>query len=87
MATWWNDFKNSVLQGTSIEPQTIASSVNGAFVDMKEAQEGLFALLSIGATSGTNEKLDVTLVEADDGSGACLPAINDFITCNPAAFA
>ncbi len=87
MATWWNDFKNSVLQGTSIEPQTIASSVNGAFVDMKEAQEGLFALLSIGATSGTNEKLDVTLEEADDGAGLNVQAITDFITGSPAAFA
>ena len=87
MATWWNDFANNVLQGLSIVPKFLAGSVNGTFVDMKEAQEGLFALLSIGATSGTNEKLDVTLEEADDGSGAGLQAITDFITGNPAAFA
>ncbi len=85
MATWWNDFKNNVVQGLSVKPQSITSTtINGEFVDMRNSQEGLFALLQVGALTGT---LDVTLEEADDGSGAGLQAITDFITGSPAAFA
>jgi len=85
MGTWWNDFKNSVLQGLSVKPQSITSTtINGEFVDMKETQEGMFALLQVGALTGT---LDVTLEEADDASGTGLQAITDFITGSAAAFA
>ena len=87
MATWWNDFANNVLQGLSIEPVGLVGSVNGSFVDMKESQEGLFAMLSVGSVQGVNETLDVTLEEADDGAGLNLQAITDFITGSPAAFA
>ena len=85
MASWWNDFQNNSLSGQSLIPAVRTTSVNGAGVDMKEAELGLFALLDVGAVSGTNPTLDVTLEESDDNS--VFTAINDFKTGNPAAFA
>ena len=88
MASWWNDFQNNSLSGQSLIPATRITGVFGAGVDMKEAELGLFALLDVGAVSGTNPTLDVSLQESDD-DGATDPytAVNDFKTGNPAAFA
>lgn len=85
MASWWNDFQNSHLSGISLTPSGARnSSANGAAVDMKEAELGLFALLHTGTiTDGTH---DITLEESADGSTGWT-AINDFKTGNPAAFA
>lgn len=84
MASWWNDFKSSALSGISLSPiGNRTATVNGAGVDMKEAEVGLFALLTTGTiTDGT---YDVTLEESDDNS--VFTAINDFRTGSPAAFA
>lgn len=88
MATWWNDYRNSVLQGHSIfdaTPQINTQSV-GAGVDMKEAQEGLHAQLHTGPiVDGT---VDVKLQEsADDAVSDPYTDIVDFITGGTAAFA
>lgn len=85
MASWWNDFQNNSLSGQSFIPAVVTATGDGAGVDMKEAELGLFALLSVGVVSGTNPTLDVTLEESDDNS--VFTAINDFKTGSPAAFA
>ena len=87
MASWWNDFVASVLQGLSIPPEQCFSGIIGEYVDMQGAQEGLFATLHIGAVSGSSPTLDVTLEEADDAAALNNQSIIDFITGQPAAFA
>ena len=84
MATWWNDYKNSVLQGHSIFTDAPAqTSFFGVAVDMKEAQEGLHAQLHTGTiTDGTH---DIKLQESEDGS-TNFTDIVDFLTGGVAAF-
>lgn len=85
MGTWWNDFKNSVLNGLSQVPEVLLSGVNnGGYIDMKEAQEGLFAMLQTGDETAGGETATMTLEEADDAGGTNNQAITDFITGNPA---
>ncbi len=89
MASWWNDFKSSALSGISLIPEgnrvAGGSPFNGVAVDMKEAEVGLFALLTTAIiTDGTH---DITLEEADDAAFTAPTAINDFRTGVAAAFA
>lgn len=85
MASWWNDYQNNSLIGQSLPPAARISTANGVGIDMKEAELGLFALLDVGAVTGTNPTLDVTLEESNDNS--VFTAVNDFKTGSPAAFA
>ena len=87
MATWWNDYQNNVLQGHSIFTDgPNQTNINGAGVDMKEAQEGLHAQLHTGTiTDGTH---DIKLQESDDdGVSDPYTDIVDFLTGGTAAFA
>lgn len=85
MASWWNDFKNNVLSGQSQVPEVLLSGVNnGGYVDMKEAEYGLFAFLQTGDETAGGETATMTLEEADDAGGTNNQAVNDFITGNPA---
>ncbi len=85
MGSWWNDFKSNARSLLSIKPQVATATLNGGFVDMTNAELGLFALLQVGAVSGTNPTLDVTIEESDDNS--TFTAVNDFRTGVAAAFA
>lgn len=70
MATWFNDFKHSALSGISIPPavHTVAPTPADAhYVDMKEAEYGLFLLAQADTVSGT---WTITLEESDTGTGA-----------------
>lgn len=86
MGSWWTDYKNNVLEGFTLEPDSYvgAGPHNGVAIDLTNAQEGHFALMAIGLVTGTNPTLDVTLEESDDGS--IWTAITDFITGQPVAF-
>ena len=70
MATWWNDFKNSALSGVSVAPavHTVTPTPADAdYVDMKEAEIGLFLLAMADTLTGT---WTITLEESDDGVGS-----------------
>ena len=70
MSTWWNDFKHSVLSGMSIPPAMYTVTVPAAdsqYVDMKEAEYGLFLLAQADSVSGT---WTITLEESTTGTGA-----------------
>ncbi len=86
MGSWWNDFKSNAVSGVSLKPTgNRTASQDGDYVDMKEAELGLFALLSTGAIAdGTH---NVKLTEADDASGTNDQDVNDFRTGIAAAFA
>ncbi len=88
MATWWNDFKNNSLNGLSQPPNQLAEngSTNGAGIDMKEAQEGLFATVVTGAAAQDGE-VYVRLEESkDDGVNDPYTDLIDFITGVQARF-
>ena len=85
MGSWWNDFKSNAISLLSAKPQVATATFNGDGVDMTNAEIGLFALLQVGAVSGTNPTLDVTIEESDDNS--TFTAVNDFRTGVAAAFA
>jgi hypothetical protein len=52
----------------SLAPQALTATANGTPVDLRNAFDG-FAVLSVGAVSGTNPTLDVKLQESDTAGG------------------
>jgi hypothetical protein len=66
------DFKNNIKDnatGNSIRPQTATSTVTGQPVDLQETDGQCFALLNVGAVSGTSPTLDVKVQESATSGG------------------
>lgn len=79
-----NDFKNNVVlanDGNSIKPQVATATVNGAGVDLGDAEGNCFAVVQAGTVSGTTPTCDVKAQESADNAafsditGATFPQI------------
>lgn len=66
------DFKNNIQDdaaGNSVRPQTATSTVTGQAVDLQNADGAGFAVLNVGAVSGTTPTLDVKVQESETSGG------------------
>lgn len=71
------DPKTSFLPGTSINQNSAAATITGAYVDMDKTIGPIAALCSVGAASGAPDSFSATytLLEADDSGGTGSQAI------------
>ena len=65
MATWWNDYMNNAVQGQSFFALANDTLLEGAAVDMKEAEVGLHADLQTGVIASGSHA--IKLQESEDG--------------------
>lgn len=62
------DLANTHVFGQSLDPEVRTASANGSGVDFRDCGPQVTAVLDVGAASGTNATLDITLEESDDDS-------------------